>query len=374
MITDAADITDQSFNQTTYEACRDYCKANNIDFTYKKPDGDTDYARTAMVDVAAAEGYNIIVLPGYVFAQTVVDTSFKYPDVKFIALDMNAGDIGAAAGALKAYLNVNEVIACIMLNWISLYVGNTVLTQVKESGTTYTLPLRTNNPGAVLPSLGLNHLFSDNCYVTIAIPLAVIFAILVWVLLEKTKLGYELKATGLSINAAKYAGMREKKNIILTMMISGALGGALVMKYMPNLSPAAMVILVGTAMNMLATAAATVFVKAINMAENPNNVSSTIQYIHQKKAFSIVKIAGFEVNWFMIITIVLLIAANIVLYRTRMGLRLMACGEHPQAADSVGINVYKMLPYIISLLVLAVSSKKSRAPKAEGIPYDKGQR
>ena len=76
----------------------------------------------------------------------------------------------------------------------------------------------------------------------------------------------------------------------------------------------------------------------------------------------------------MIITIVLLIAANIVLYRTRLGLRLMACGEHPQAADSVGINVYKMLPYIIFLLVLAVSSKKSRAPKAEGIPYDKGQR
>lgn len=276
------------------------------------------------------------------------------------------------------------------------------------------------------------------------------------------------------------------------IMVAGALGGALVMKYMSYLSSAPMVIcvilgsvlfgmlfslllavaainfnadqtLVGTAMNMLATAAATVFVKAINMAENPNNVASTIQYISQKKAFSIVKIAGFEVNWFMIITIVLLIAANIVLYRTRLGLRLMACGEHPQAADSVGINVYKMryigvlisgflgglggivyitagvsewkfengvagfgflalavmifgqwkpnlialaailfglfralsnvyagfdfltalnipgtfykmLPYIISLLVLAVSSKKSRAPKAEGIPYDKGQR
>ena len=276
------------------------------------------------------------------------------------------------------------------------------------------------------------------------------------------------------------------------IMVAGALGGALVMKYMPNLSPAAMVIsvvlgsvifgmvfslllavsainfnadqtLVGTAMNMLATAAATVFVKAINMAENPNNVASTIQYIKQKKAFSIVKIAGFEVNWFMILTIVLLIVSNVVLYRTRLGIRLRACGEHPQAADSVGINVYKMryigvlisgflgglggivyitagvsewkfengvagfgflalavmifgqwkpnlialaallfglfralsnvysgfdiltalhipgtlykmLPYIISLLVLAVSSRKSRAPKAEGIPYDKGQR
>ncbi len=91
MITDAADITDQSFNQTTYQAWQYDRKANNIDFTYKKTDGDTDYARTAMVDVAVAEGYNIIVLPGYVFAQTVVDTSFKYPDVKFIALDMNAG-------------------------------------------------------------------------------------------------------------------------------------------------------------------------------------------------------------------------------------------------------------------------------------------
>ncbi len=97
MITDAGDITDQSFNQTTYEACRDYCKAHGIDFTYKKPDGDTDYARTAMVDVAVAEGYNILVMPGYVFAQTIVDTTFKYPDIKFISLDMSASDIGAAA-------------------------------------------------------------------------------------------------------------------------------------------------------------------------------------------------------------------------------------------------------------------------------------
>ena len=133
--------------------------------------------------------------------------------------------LGAIAGALKAYLNVNEVIACLMLNWISLYAVNTVLTEVKESGTTYTLPLRTNNPNALIPHLGLQHLFADNRYVTIAIPLAVIFAILVWVVLDKTKLGYELKATGLSINAAKYAGMREKKNIILTMAISGALAG-----------------------------------------------------------------------------------------------------------------------------------------------------
>ena len=138
---------------------------------------------------------------------------------------LGGAGLGAAAGALKAYLNVNEVIACIMLNWISLYAVNTVLTGVKESSTTYTLPLRTNNPKALIPHLGLQHLFADNRYVTIAIPLAVVFAILVWVLLEKTKLGYELKATGLNKQAAKYCGMKEKYNIILTMAIAGALSG-----------------------------------------------------------------------------------------------------------------------------------------------------
>lgn len=103
MITDSGDITDQSFNQTTYEACLAYCTENNIDFTYKKPDGDTDYARIAMIDVAVAEGYNIIVMPGYIFAPALVEVTYKYPDVKFIALDMTAGDIIAAAVGNKYY-------------------------------------------------------------------------------------------------------------------------------------------------------------------------------------------------------------------------------------------------------------------------------
>ena len=151
---------------------------------------------------------------------------FNAPWWLCLLLAMAGGAVmGAIAGALKAYRNVNEVIACIMLNWISLYAVNTVLTEVKESGTTYTLPLRTNNPQALIPHAGLQHLFAGNRYVTIAIPLAVVFAVLVWICLEKTKLGYELKATGLSVNAAKYAGMKEKKNIILTMAISGALAG-----------------------------------------------------------------------------------------------------------------------------------------------------
>ena len=94
-------------------------------------------------------------------------------------------------------------------------------------------------------------------------------------------------------------------------------------------------------MNMLGTAAATVIVKAINTAESPDNVSSTIQYINEKKAF-LVNIGSFEFNWFMLLTALLLAGSYILLYKTRFGLRLMACGEHPQAADSVGINVYKM--------------------------------
>ena len=275
------------------------------------------------------------------------------------------------------------------------------------------------------------------------------------------------------------------------IMVIGALGGALVMKYMAGANPAVLVLctllgsvlfgvafscllavasinfkadqtIIGVAMNMLGVAAATVIVKAINTAESPDNVSSTIQYIEQKKAF-LVNIGGFEFNWFMVVALAALVLAYIILYKTRFGLRLIACGEHPQAADSVGINVYKMrwagvlisgalgglggicyilagvsewkfengvagfgflalavmifgqwkptlialaallfglfralsnvytgfdflvalnvpstvynmLPYIISLLILAFTSKKSRAPKAEGIPYDKGSR
>ncbi|MBR0410455.1 MAG: ABC transporter permease [Eubacterium sp.] len=142
-----------------------------------------------------------------------------------IAAMIGGGLLGAFVGALKAYRNVNEVIASIMLNWLSLYSINILLSKVKEASATYTYPLRTYNPAAMIPSLGLSALFSENRYVTIAIPLSVLFAILVWFIMAKTKLGYELKATGLNKNAVKYAGMREKYNIILTMFISGCLSG-----------------------------------------------------------------------------------------------------------------------------------------------------
>ena len=133
--------------------------------------------------------------------------------------------LGAASGWLKTKFNVNEVISCIMFNWISLYCVNMLLNQVKESTSPYTEHISKINPAALLPSLGLGKFFTNNQYVTIAIPLAIFVAVAIWVLLEKTKLGYELKATGNNKNAAKYAGMKENRNIILTMAIAGGLAG-----------------------------------------------------------------------------------------------------------------------------------------------------
>ena len=277
------------------------------------------------------------------------------------------------------------------------------------------------------------------------------------------------------------------------IMVIGALGGALVLKFLPaSAGTLAMVLgtvvvsalfgmlfslflavaainfkadqtITGTAMNMLATAGATVAVKAMNTAASGgSDVSSEISYTHTKDLL-LVRLGYFEFNWFMLVAVICLAVSYVVLYKTKFGLRLRACGEHPQAADSVGINVYKMryagvlisgllgglggivyitagvsvwkfeigvagfgflamavmifgawhplkialasllfgfcralgnvysgfdfltalnlpsvvynmLPYIISLVVLAFTSKKSRAPKAEGIPYDKGSR
>lgn len=155
------------------------------------------------------------------------------------------------------------------------------------------------------------------------------------------------------------------------IMVIGALGGALTMRYLAAGMPAFVVILlvvlasvisgmifslllgvaaikfnadqtlVGTALNLLGPAIAVVLVRAVNTAESVDNVSSTVVYGQAKKAF-LVNIGSFEFNWFMLIALLVLIASYIVLYKTRFGLRLCACGEHPQAADSVGINVYKM--------------------------------
>jgi len=143
--------------------------------------------------------------------------------VCLLAAILAGAALGALSGIMKTYRDVNEVISCIMLNWISLYLVNTLLSLVKDEARPYTPNLDKINPKAILPTMGLGELFSGNKYVTIAIPLSILVAVAIWVLLEKTKLGYELKATGCNKFAAKYCGMREKKNMILTMAISGAL-------------------------------------------------------------------------------------------------------------------------------------------------------
>ena len=133
--------------------------------------------------------------------------------------------LGAISGLLKSYCTVNEVISGIMLNWIVLYLTNMLLTQVKEDTSPYTFVLSHKNASAILPSLGLGSLFNGNQYVGLALPLSIVIAILVWVVLEKTRIGYELRATGNNKNAAKYCGMAEKRNIIMTLAISGMLAG-----------------------------------------------------------------------------------------------------------------------------------------------------
>lgn len=101
MITDYGDITDQSFNQAAYEACQAFAKDNNVPFTYYKPASATTADRVAMVDKAVADGYNVIVMPGYAFGGTIVEAASQYPEVKFIALDVAAGDLLETAVPLK---------------------------------------------------------------------------------------------------------------------------------------------------------------------------------------------------------------------------------------------------------------------------------
>ena len=101
MITDYGDITDESFNQTTYEACKAFCEENDLEFNYFKPAGDNTADRVSMIDSAVSEGYNVIVMPGYAFGGAIVDAAPNYPDVKFIALDVAKGDLLEAAVAAK---------------------------------------------------------------------------------------------------------------------------------------------------------------------------------------------------------------------------------------------------------------------------------
>jgi basic membrane protein A len=128
MITDYGDITDQSFNQTTYEACKEYCEANGIQFSYYKPAGDSTAERVAMVEKAVDEGYTVIVMPGYAFGETITQTAGEYPDVTFIALDVGEGDLGDYELPSNVYCAVYQEELCgYMAGYAAVKLGYTHL-------------------------------------------------------------------------------------------------------------------------------------------------------------------------------------------------------------------------------------------------------
>ncbi len=98
MITDYGDITDESFNQITYETSKAWAEENGCDFTYYKPEGDSTADRVAMIDKAVADGYNVLVMPGYAFAGAIVETADMYPDVKYVAIDVSQFDFDSESG------------------------------------------------------------------------------------------------------------------------------------------------------------------------------------------------------------------------------------------------------------------------------------
>ena len=128
MITDYGDITDQSFNQTTYEACKAYCDANGVPFNYYKPAGDSTAERVAMVEAAADEGYNVIVMPGYAFGETITQVAEEYADVTFIALDVGEGDLGDYTLPSNVYCAVYQEELCgYMAGYAAVKLGYTHL-------------------------------------------------------------------------------------------------------------------------------------------------------------------------------------------------------------------------------------------------------
>ena len=106
MITDYGDINDQSFNQATYEACKAFCEENGLNFTYFKPTGDSTAERVAMVEKADDQGYNVIVMPGFAFGETIVEVQDEYPDTIFIALEVSESDLGGAKLSDNVYCEI----------------------------------------------------------------------------------------------------------------------------------------------------------------------------------------------------------------------------------------------------------------------------
>ena len=127
MVTDYGDITDQSFNQSTYEACKAFGEANGVDFTYYKPEGDSTAERVAMIDKAVADGYDVIVMPGYAFGEAIQETADMYPDVKFVALDVSEYDLGGTVASNVFSAVYQEELPGYMAGYAAVKMGYTKL-------------------------------------------------------------------------------------------------------------------------------------------------------------------------------------------------------------------------------------------------------
>ena len=240
----------------------------------------------------------------------------------------------AIAGLLKAYCNVNEVIAGIMLNWISLYIVNVLMQneRVMNVGKSETFSIAATSPRSLLPTLGLGKLFHDNEYVSIAIPLTILVAILINILLKKTVLGYELRATGLNKHAAKYAGMKDKKNLILTMAVSGAIAGlAAALFYLTDVQPWKTS---STVPAMGFNGIAVAFLGELN----PIGVIFSgyfIQHITQGGSFIDTKYFNPQIAD-LISSIIIYSCAFMFLFKTQLGKLLERKKESPKSAENAG--------------------------------------
>ena len=183
--------------------------------------------KTGLFNIGATGQYTV----GAFFALTAA-IQFQMPWYVCILAAMIGGAIwGAIPGFFKAYFNVNEVIAAIMFNWIGLFSVNLALNNMpmmlanawKQPVKDRTGSLGLANPDAILPKLGLDEVLGS--YMNIGIFIAILFAIVAWIILSKTTFGYELKACGYNRNASLYAGINDKRNIVLSMAISGAFAG-----------------------------------------------------------------------------------------------------------------------------------------------------
>lgn len=180
--------------------------------------------RTGLFNIGAAGQYTVGVF-GALYCALILHMPWY---VCLLAAMVCGAVWGAVPGFFKAYFNVNEVITSIMFNWIGLYLVNELMySTIKgmyDQKTTRTYKISSVSPGSLIPDCGMNAVFKTSS-TTIAIFIAIAIAVLMYVVLNKTTFGYELKACGFNKDAAKYAGINDKKNIVLSMMISGALAG-----------------------------------------------------------------------------------------------------------------------------------------------------